>query len=144
MDNFDNEECGYNLNYQNIAKFKNLTNVTRVLAMDLMENPYLMVGDFFQNLSDASLRELVELINKEGEDAEAEILLLSEMLSRAEGIENSIEQMGLNVGIMRALIAGTSLARKGLAKAHYKNFTFGNDNNEAIIFEPVKKTNNDY
>ena len=86
MEDFEFEEDEYTLNYSNIAKHKTLCNVTRVLAMDLMENPYIVVGDFFKNLSDSSLQELLEIVNREDEKALSETLLLSEMLSRAEGV----------------------------------------------------------
>lgn len=131
------EEKEYTLNYSNIAKHKTLSNVTRILAMDLMENPYIVVGDFFKNLSDASLAELLDLINGEDEDSLSETLLISEMLSRGEGVENSIAQMGKNVGVMRALVAGTSLQRKGLVKAYYENMTFGEDSGDRILFEKI-------
>ena len=137
MEDFEFEESEYTLNYSNIAKHKTLCNVTRVLAVDLMENPYIVVGDFFKNLSDSSLQELLEIVNREDEKALSETLLLSEMLSRAEGVENSIADMGHNVGVIRILVAGTSLYRKGLVKAYFENMTFGKENPDKILFEKI-------
>lgn len=136
-DDFEFDEAEYSLNYDNIAKHKNLCNVTRVLAMDLMQNPYIVVGDFFKNLSDSSLEELLNLVNNEDEQSLAETLLLSEMLSRAEGVENNLKEMGENVGVIRILVAGTALHRKGLVKAYFENMTFGNENPDKKLFEKI-------
>lgn len=132
---FDPQE--YTVNYHNIANHKDLSNVTRVLAMDLINNPYLVVGDFFKNLSNGSLDELVEITNRDDDDAISETLLLSEMLSRAEGVENDLEDMGTNIGTMRMFVAGTSLARKGLVRVHYENMTFGREIEEKVLFEKI-------
>jgi len=134
---YDYDPQEHFVNYQNVANHKGLCNVTRVLAMDLINNPYIVVGDFFKNLSNGSLKELIELINRDDDDAVSEVLLLSEMLSRAEGVENGIEDMGTNIGVMRMLVAGTSLARKGLVRAHYENMTFGKEMEEKILFEKI-------
>ena len=127
----------YTVNYDNIAKHKNLCNTTRVLAMDLVENPYIMVGDFFKGLSDSSLDELLGIINRDDEDAVSETLLLTEMLSRAEGVENELDDMARNIGMMRMFVAGVSLARKGLIKVYYENMSFGSETSDKILFEKI-------
>lgn len=131
----------FSVNYDNIARHKDLSNTTRVLAMDLIENPYIVVGDYFKGLSDSSLQELLEIINREDEDAISETLLLSEMLSRAEGVENGLDDMGRNVGMMRMFVSGVSLARKGLIKVHYEHMTFGDDCGDKILFEKINDVN---
>lgn len=135
MEDFIPDE--FTINYSNVAKQKNLCNVTRVLAMDLIENPYLIVGDFFKSLSDGSLEELVSLVNRDDDDAISETLLLSEMLSKAEGLTNSLEDMSKNIEMFRVLVAGTSLHRKGLIRAYFENMSFGADAGELMLFERI-------
>lgn len=135
MEDFNPDE--YSINYSNVAKQKGLSNVTRVLAMDLIENPYLVIGDFFKNLSDSSLEELLSLVNRDDEEAISETLLLSEMLSKAEGLTNSLEDMSKNIEMFRVLVAGTSLHRKGLIKAYFQNMSFGSDAGELMLFEKI-------
>jgi len=132
-----NPEDGYVINYEKVSRQKNLTHTTRVLALNLMENPYLKVGDFFKNISDHSLNELIELTNKDDDDSVSETLLLSEMLSKAEGLDNEIKDMARNVGYLRVLVAGVSLHRKGMIKAYYNNMSFGDDTGDQIVFEKL-------
>ena len=135
MEDFNPDE--YTICYSNVAKQKDLCNVTRVLAMDLIENPYLIVGDFFKNLSDGSLEELLSLVNRDDDDAVSETLLLSEMLSKAEGLTNSLEDMSKNIEMFRVLVAGTALHRKGMIRAYFENMSFGADAGELMLFEKI-------
>ena len=47
------------INLPLVAKDKNSLAITRMLATQLMENPYMTVGDFIGNLSDSDLSFLI-------------------------------------------------------------------------------------
>lgn len=119
-----------------VAKYKTFSRITRTLALDLIDNPYLTVGKFFKGLSDNEVKELVSLCEKEDDASVSELLLLSEMLSRAEGITSADpDEMGVKVGALRMMTVGVSLERKGLVRAFYENMTFDTSNyGDKIVF----------
>ena len=69
-----------------------------------------------------------------GED----ILLLTMMLASAEGSNpTTLEDLQNKVSMFTIFIAGTSLYRKGLVKAYFKNMSFNDDSNKLIVFEKL-------
>lgn len=129
---------GWTINFKKVSEDNELLAITRLLARDLMVVPYMSVGDFFKKLSDKDLDTLLELVNDDDDDSEAEILLLSEMLARAEGSEtDDLEQVARNMAIFKILVAGTSLHRKEMVKAHFDKYSFGEDMLTEIVFEKV-------
>lgn len=139
-DDFSTEESSFVINLEKIARYKKFTRATRLLALDLLDNPYLTVGTFFKNLSDSEIKELCNICEREDDDAVSELLLLSEMLSRAEGITSfTPEEVGKKAGAFRVITAGVSLARKGLVKAIYHNMTLELEHDrDKVIFIPKK------
>lgn len=135
--NLEPEEDPFIIDLQKVSKFKPLTRITRTLAIDLMENPYLTVGDFFKGLNDMEVDELSQLCEREDDQAVMELLLLSEMLSRAEGVTSETpEEIGEKLGALRLMAAGVNLARKGLVNAYYNNMTFDSKTyGDKIIFK---------
>ena len=57
------------------------------------------------------------------------------MLSKAEGLTNTVDDMAKNMAVFRVLVAGTALHRKNLIKAHFENMTFGEDGADLLLFE---------
>ena len=49
MFEFEDMEDGYLVDMANVVKDKNSLAVTRMLASDLLKNPYLLVGDWIGN-----------------------------------------------------------------------------------------------
>jgi hypothetical protein len=126
------------INYPNVAAEKTFSKATRSIAKYLMTVPYISVGEFLQNISDTDLDELVNVANRDDDDAVSELMMLAEMLSRAEGVfTETPEEYGENVGFIRMLLASVSLARKGLVKVNYENISFSRDMLSKVIVEKI-------
>ena len=115
--------------------------VTRSVAKMLMRNPYTSLGKFFKKLSDENLEVLMEIIDEgdsEFNDGLEDVVLMTEMLSRAEGVPTeSVEEITENVNYFGACVTCVSLARKGLVRVYYENMSFGTDNGEKVIVERI-------
>jgi hypothetical protein len=115
--------------------------VTRSVAKMLMRNPYTSLGKFFKTISDDNLIALSEIIEEgdsEFNERMEDIVLMTEMLSRAEGVPSeSIEEITENVNYFGACVTCVSLARKGLVRVYYENMSFGTDNGEKILVERI-------
>ena len=115
--------------------------VTKSVAKMLMRNPYISLGRFFKKLSDENLQVLSEIIEEgdsEFNEGMEDIVLMTEMLSRAEGVPSqSIEDITENVNYFGACVTCVSLARKGLVRVYYDNMSFGTDQGEKILVEKL-------
>jgi len=115
--------------------------VTKSVAKMLMRNPYTSLGKFFKKLSDENLEVLMEIIDEgdsEFNERMEDIVLMTEMLSRAEGVPTeSVEEITENVNYFGACVTCVSLARKGLVRVYYENMSFGTDSGEKIIVERI-------
>ena len=115
--------------------------ITRSVAKMLMRNPYTSLGKFFKKLSDENLEVLMEIIDEgdsEFNDGMEDVVLMTEMLSRAEGVPSeSVEEITENVNYFGACVTCVSLARKGLVRVYYENMSFGTDNGEKVIVERI-------
>ena len=125
---------GYSLNYPLILKQPDLMAVTKLLVHRMMENPYIVVGDYIQEISDTDLESLVDAIEqKEFSD----IILMSEMLATAEGCDQAkdFEEFQSRTDQLVSLLLVESLHRKGLVLAHHENFSFHEDMKNKIVVE---------
>ena len=126
-------------NMEKIIDAEGLLPVTKSVAKMLMRNPYTSLGKFFKKLSDENLQVLSEIIEEgdsEFNGGMEDIVLMTEMLSRAEGVPSqSIEDITENVNYFGACITCVSLARKGFVRVYYDNMSFGTDQGEKILVE---------
>ena len=115
--------------------------VTKSVAKMLMRNPYTSLGKFFKKLSDENLQALSEIIEEgdsEFNEGMEDIVLMTEMLSRAEGVPSQcIEDITENVNYFGACITCVSLARKGLVRVYYDNMSFGKDHGDKVLVERI-------
>ena len=115
--------------------------VTKAVAKMLMRNPYTSLGRFFKKLSDENLKALSEIIEEgdsEFNEGMEDIVLMTEMLSRAEGVPSeSIDDITENVNYFGACITCVSLARKGLVRVYYDNMSFGRDHGDKVLVEKI-------
>ena len=113
--------------------------VTKSVAKMLMRNPYTSLGKFFKKLSNENLEILMEIIDEgdsEFNERMEDIVLMTEMLSRAEGVPSqSVEEITENVNYFGACITCVSLARKGLVRVYYDNMSFGRDQGDKVLVE---------
>jgi hypothetical protein len=126
---------------EKIIESDKLLPVTKSIAKMLMRNPYTSLGKFFKKLSDDNLQALSEIIEEgdsEFNEGMEDIVLMTEMLSRAEGVPSQcIEDITENVNYFGACITCVSLARKGLVRVYYDNMSFGKDQGDKILVEKI-------
>ena len=124
---------------EKIIESDKLLPVTKSVAKMLMRNPYISLGKFFKKLSDENLQVLSEIIEEgdsEFNEGMEDIVLMTEMLSRAEGVPSQcIEDITENVNYFGACVTCVSLARKGLVRVYYENMSFGTDQGEKVLVE---------
>ena len=128
---------GFSLDYDRISKGTSLMSITRMLALQMMRNPYINVGEYMQSLSDIDLDTLILLIDTESVDDNQNLFLISEMLACGEGLTAS-DDFDTFMGRMNQFIGFLiveSLNRKGLIKVHYENMSFGDDMGDKILAE---------
>ena len=126
---------------EKIIKAEGLLPITKSVAKMLMKHQYLSLGKFFKRISDEHLQELMEIIDdadNEFNDGMEDIVLMTEMLSRAEGVPSeSIEDITENVNYFGACVTCVSLARKGLVRVFYDNMSFGKELGEQTLVEKL-------
>ena len=126
---------------EKIIESDKLLPVTKSVAKMLMINPYNSLGRFFKKLSNENLQALMEIIDEgdsEFNEGMEDVVLMTEMLSRAEGVPSQcIEDITENVNYFGACITCVSLARKGLVRVYYDNMSFGKDQGEKILVEKI-------
>jgi hypothetical protein len=126
---------------EKIIRAEGLLPITKSVAKLLLKNQYLSLGKFFKRISDDHLQELMEIIDdadNEFNDGMEDIVLMTEMLSRAEGVPSeSIEDITENVNYFGACVTCVSLERKGLVRVLYDNMSFGKDLDDQILVEKL-------
>lgn len=139
MEYNEDEFNGYNINYDMVVKSKNCLAVTRLLAADLMNNPYMTVGDFMRDLTDEDLSTLTDITDNEDNPKYEDMILIAQMLCAAEGLENTfdIEEVHNRMSQFILLLTCEELARKGLVKIYHENMSFGPDMENKIIVEKL-------
>ena len=131
MDKF---EFPLEINYQNILNAKDLLPMVRLLAADLMANPYMTLGAYFQTAKDTDLELIMEASEDEEDERLSDVLLMAEMLAKAEGVETEdIDDVHNHLNAFITLAAVTSLDRKNLVDANYDVMSFGEEFAQHII-----------
>ena len=126
------------VNLKRISQEKSFLNMTRLLAVDLMENPYLTIGSFMKNLTDNDLEEFMELVEHDNETALENMLLITELLANAEGLPSEdLPQLTERCNSMTSYMTIESLARKGLVKVYHENMSFGEEYDKKIVVERI-------
>lgn len=131
-----NDNTQLQLQLSNISEHKEFLSITRMLAHDLMKNPYLIVGDFIQSISNEELDILVQICDDEQHPRLDEIMVIAEMLATGEGLEQAnIDIITERVNQLNMFLILESLKRKELIRLNYQNMSFGEDCKDKIIAE---------
>lgn len=143
----------YCVDLDKVSNNDSYSSCTKLLASNLINNPYLTPGEFITSLSNYELEWLLESVEKLKEENEGlydededvdELILITLMLSQAEGIEVIDEDQLFNsVKMFAIMLIGTQLSREGLVKLYPEKFSFGEDMQEEVIFERIKDSEND-
>lgn len=124
----------FEINYENILKAKDVLPMVRLLAADLMANPYMTLGTYFQTAKDTDLELILEASEDEEDERLSDILLMAEMLARAEGVASEdFDDVHNHLNIFITLAAVTSLDRKDLIDADYDVMSFGEEFAKHIV-----------
>jgi hypothetical protein len=116
------------ISYERIVQAKDILPMVRLLAADLMKNPYMTLGTYFQTASASDLQLILEASEDEEDERLSDILLMAEMLAKAEGVETEcIEDVYKHLNSFITLTAVASLERKGLILADYDVMSFGEE-----------------
>jgi hypothetical protein len=129
------------VNYDRVLEVAEFSAVTKMTAMMLQKNPYMSIGKYFKQLSDGDVLSLAQIVDRHGrgdEGASEELVLLTEMLSRAEGvIAKNLDESFKSFRSLIIMISCVALGRKGLVKVFYENLSFGDDMADAAIIEKL-------
>jgi len=131
------------VNTQAVADCEDLSPVVRQLANTLLKNEYITVGSWLRSLSDSDIEYLSDVVEIRESDelyneASEEVVLLTLLLIHAEGIyPETMHELSHHTGAFKMFVAGTSLARHGLAIAYYENMSFGDDVSDRVVFKKV-------
>lgn len=118
----------FEINYEKIVQTKSLLPMVRLLAADLMQNPYMTLGLYFQTAKDTDLELILEASEDEEDERLSDILLMAEMLAKAEGvITEGIDDVYVHLNTFITLAAVASLDRKDLIDANYDVMSFGEE-----------------
>lgn len=128
--------------FDKIIEDKKLLPTTRLLAVDISKNGYVNIGDFFKNMPEADLKAYLKMSEDLDSDEAAEVLLLSEMLSIGEGLDNGLDEndpetMQNRMSQLIMYLACESLARQGLVKLYRENMSFGEDMGDKMLVEKL-------
>jgi len=113
-----------------------------MLAMKLMENPYVNVGEFISSLSNDDLQILIEKIEVEdrGDGAQLEdLIVISGMLAISEGLDTTfdVDEVMHRIDKLVGFLVIESLKRKGFVKVFYENMSFGEDMGDKVVVEKI-------
>ena len=149
MEEFD-ESGEYTVDLPKILADKNHLSITRSIATQLMENPYMSVGQFLQSIPDRDLNTLCEILDDQFEcdqrgesdiiDNFDDIVLLSLMLAKAEGLlVSGLDDVENYTNTLGVLITSEGMKRKGFVKMYYENISLGDDYADRIVAEKTDK-----
>ena len=128
MENNFDFDFPFKINYEKLLKTKDILPMVRLLAADLMKNPYMTIGTYLQKARDSDLQLILESSEDDEDERLCDILLMAEMLAKAEGVEtDSIEDVHNHLNAFITLVAVASLERKGLIDADYDVMSFGEE-----------------
>ncbi len=134
MDEDLNIDFPFEINYEKIVQTKSLLPMVRLLAADLMKNPYMTLGLYFQTAKDTDLELILESSEDEDDERLSDILLMAEMLAKAEGvITEDIDDVYVHLNTFITLAAVASLDRKDLIDADYDVMSFGEEFAKHIV-----------
>lgn len=133
---------GFTINLPMVISTGHFLASTRLLASQLTNNPYMSVGDFFKNLSDVDLQNMVDCTDKDEDEEDSridEMILIAEMLAKAEGLpgSNDYEELTRRTSQFQTMVILESLYRKKLIKLYRENMSFGEDMGNKIVAQKL-------
>lgn len=127
------------LNLKQLTMDESFSPITRLLAFKLIEDNYLVVGEYIQSLSDDSLENLLEEQNRTDEHSYDNLMLMAEMLAIGEGcdVSSTVDEFKDRLEQFIVYLNMESLARKGLVRIYYENMSFHEDSHDKKLAEKL-------
>ena len=127
------------LNLPEIIKDQSFLAITRMLATTLMNESYIVVGDYIQGLSDGDLKILLEEQDRTDTHAYDNLMMMSEMLAIGEGCDGSTTVSDFKDRLEQFIVylIMESLKRKGLVRVFYENMSFHHDTYDKRVAEKI-------
>lgn len=128
-----------------VAADSRVCSIVKATALRLMNTPYMTLKEFFSGLCNDDITLLSTYVERstyhDDENATRNLILLSEMLSVAEGSihEFSNEISAQQLQYLCTLITCISLERKGLVEVAHDYMTFGSEFNHVEIVKLKKQ-----
>ncbi len=103
----------------------------------------MTIGQWLGSISNDDLETLLEIVEVTPDDAAYDdaceaIVLMTLMLARSEAVfPESMADVSSYTGAFKMMVAGTSLARKGLVECFYQNMSFGQDYGNKVVFKRI-------
>lgn len=147
--NEEDEDVGdFTVNFDKIVSSKKMMPTTRLLAMTMQRNPYMTIKDFLESLNDEELSTLLNVSDEgisdsnesvaEGGDRFSELILIAEMLAKAEGLSTStLTEMTDRTNSLITFLACEDLARKGMVEVYRENMSLGEDMGDKVIVRAI-------
>jgi predicted house-cleaning noncanonical NTP pyrophosphatase (MazG superfamily) len=108
--------------------------MVRLLAAELSQNPYMTLGQYFQNANETDLELIMEISEDENDERMSDLLLMAEMMAKAEGVETEdMDEVAHHLNSFISLAAVTLLDRKNLVDAYYSNMSLGSEFGKSIV-----------
>lgn len=127
------------INYDQVGKDRGFAPFVRLLALDLIDNPYITIGTFIQNISDDDLSNFLDLIEEDEDTALGNVVILAEMLSQAEGLRSdNLDELTEKSNTLLTYLVMESLRRKGVVRIFYNNMSFGDEFTDKVIVERIQ------
>jgi len=150
MNDYD-ENAEYHVQYESVASNSNFFPLTRLLAMQIMANPYITVGKFFEQLSDEDvyyLQQCVEdgadEIDGEPHDTTRNLVIMTLMLAQAEGgPAANLDEIMAKTQSFKILCIIEALGRQGLAVPVRENYSLHEDAQNLQIAHGVRIINDE-
>lgn len=132
---------GYSVNLKQVVNdtTMDIMAITKLTASRLMNDGYMIVGDFIKGISDTDLQALIDESEPGSPNQMQDLILLAEMLATGEGGEYSQDFDGFSTRANNLLtfLVMESLHRKGLVKVIHENLSFNEDMGDKIVIERI-------
>ncbi len=137
----NNDEI-YTINYERVLESSDFSALTKSVIREIMLKTYVPFSSWLMKLSDEDLYDLItkfESLDKREKTA-ADILILSESLSAADGSTSTCEEDSVNnISYFVTAVTCESLKRKGLITIDYSLISFEYVNDPSITYAELIK-----
>jgi hypothetical protein len=137
----NNDYTNFTIQYDNVINAKWCLESTTNLAKKIKNQGYILTSEYIKQLSEEDISHLMNLTKNQNSSDFSELVIISEMLCNAEGLEFSAsdEQAANRLNIFLGFLTLETLFRKGLIELYYENMSFGDEYKQLKIANLIKR-----